>query len=324
MPVDVQPELVQPEMPAMSDQPETAAAPDMAPLADPAAAPVFILCAMRSYSSLICAMLGQHPDLYGLPEINLSVADRVGGVIDFYASRPHGLHGLWRTVAELQAGEQTDATIAAARDWVAARRDWPSSAMLAWIEAQVAPRRIVDKSPVTVRSPAMMARLRQMRPGASFLHIVRQPAAVCRSVDRLHETIDAETGSSLRTRVDAEQVWLRSNGNVMEFKATLPPGVCLSLQGEAFLAEFETYAPQVCDWLGIRSDRAALEAMLHPETSPYACPGPESARYGNDPNFLESPAFAPRPIAVEPVEEGVDGRPFTPRTRKIARELGYA
>lgn len=287
-------------------------------------APVFILCAMRSYSSLICAMLGQHPDLYGLPEINLSVADRVSGVVAFYRRRPHGLHGLLRTVAQLREGAQTDDTVAAARDWIAERGDWSTDEMLAWIEAQVAPRRIVDKSPVTVRSVEMMARLYRMRPDASFLHIVRQPAAVCRSIDRLHAEIDAERGTSLRTRVDPEKVWLTSNANILDFKAGLPPGLCLTLQGEAFLGQFDTYAPQVCEWLGIRTDPQALQAMRHPETSPYACMGPQAAAYGNDPNFLAAPAYTPRPIEIAPIEDGCDGRAFQPRTRKIARELGYA
>ena len=30
---------------------------------------------MRSYSSLVCGMLGQHPSLFGLPEVNLFAAD---------------------------------------------------------------------------------------------------------------------------------------------------------------------------------------------------------------------------------------------------------
>lgn len=287
-------------------------------------APVLILCAMRSYSSLICAMLGQHPDLYGLPEINLAVADDVDGVLNFYAKRPHGLHGLMRTVAQLQNGEQTEATVTAALDWIEARRDWTSVQMLDWIEDRVAPRRIVDKSPVTVRSPEMLQRLYRMRPDANFLHIVREPGAVCRSIDRLHETIDAENGSALRERVDAEQVWLKCNGNVRAFKAGLPPGACLTLQGEAFLGEFKTYAPQVCDLLGIRDDKKALDAMLHPENSSYASIGPDSAKYGNDPNFLASPAFTPRPIEVAPLDDGINGRPFTARTRKLAREWGYA
>jgi hypothetical protein len=287
-------------------------------------APVFVLCAMRSYSSLICAMLGQHPELYGLPEVNLSVGERVDDVLAFYRSRQHGMHGLLRTVAQLQTGAQTDESVAAASDWINERRGWSTSQMMNWIEDAVAPRRIVDKSPVTVRSPEMLQRLRRMCPEASFLHVVRQPAAVCLSIDRLHEEIDRETGSGLRDRVDAEQVWEKCNGNILAFKAAMPPGACLSLQGEAFLAEFETYAPQVCDWLGIRSDAEAIEAMRHPERSAYACLGPEMARYGNDPNFLQHPAYEPRPIEITPVDEGIGGRPFKPRTRKLARELGYA
>ena len=286
--------------------------------------PVFILCAMRSYSSLISAMLGQHPDLYGLPELNLAAGETLGEVVAFYQKRPHGLHGMLRTVAQLQSGEQTEATIDAAQAFLDERHGWSSGRVLDWIEAAVAPRRIVDKSPVAVRSVEMIERLHRQRPEAQFLHIVRQPAAVCRSIDRLHEGIDAETGKNRRGRVDAEQVWLKSNTNIKTFKSTLSPGVCLTLQGEAFLTEFDLYAPQVCDWLGIRRDEAALRPMLHPEGSPFACLGPANAMYGNDPNFLKRPTFRPRPVDIEPVDAGVDGREFQPATRKLARELGYA
>ncbi|WP_372884169.1 sulfotransferase [Shimia sp.] len=285
---------------------------------------VFILCTMRSYSSLICAMLGEHPELYGLPEINLAVAEDIGGMMDFYQRRPHGLHGLIRSVAQLRSGATNDDTVAEAEAWIAARRDWSTRRMLDWIEAEVAPRRIIDKSPVLVRAPAMLERLYRMRPEAQFLHVVRQPAAVCRSIDRLNAAIDAETGKSLSRRVDAEQVWLKCNNNVLEFRKRCAPGQCLTLQGEAFLGQFDRYAPQLCEWLGIRSDAEAMAAMLHPERSPYACLGPEAARYGNDPNFLKSPAFTPRPIEIEAVADGVDGRAFKPRTLKIARQLGYA
>lgn len=285
---------------------------------------VFILCTMRSYSSLLAAMIGQHPDLYGLPEVNLAARDTVGGVMEFYARRPHGLHGLIRVVAELEFGGQDDETVAAAKDWLEARRDWPSSEMLGWIEAKVAPRRIVDKSPVVVRSVEMMRRLHAMRPEASFLHVVRQPAAVCRSIDRFHAEIDAEMGTTLAARVDAETVWQRCNDTILAFRAGLPAGYGLMLQGELFLAEFETYAPQICDWLDIRADADALDAMRHPERSPYAALGPAAARYGNDPNFLKNPVFAPRPIEIAPTAAGRDGRPFTARTQKLARQFGYA
>jgi len=286
--------------------------------------PVFVLCAMRSYSSLICAMLGQHPQFFGVPELNLAVADRVGGMLEFYARRPHGLHGLLRTVAQLQSGAQTDDTIEAAHAWVLEREDWSTARMLRWIQDAVAPKRLVDKSPVLVRSVEMLERLHRMAPDAHFLHIVRQPGATCRSIGRLHEWLDAETGSSLRERVDPEQVWLRSNANILTFQSRLAPGRCLTLQGEAFLAEFEDYAPQVCEWLEVGGDESALDAMRHPERSSFAGFGPEAALYGNDPNFLGNPVYVRQPIAIEDIDEGFDGRAFKPRTRKIARQLGYS
>ena len=39
--------------------------------------PLFILALPRSYTSLIAGMLGQHPQAYGLPELNLFTVDRL-------------------------------------------------------------------------------------------------------------------------------------------------------------------------------------------------------------------------------------------------------
>src|SRR5262249_46194462 len=47
-------------------------------------APVFILCPIRSFSSVACAMLGQHPELYAFPELRLFNADTVEGVMRFF------------------------------------------------------------------------------------------------------------------------------------------------------------------------------------------------------------------------------------------------
>ena len=39
--------------------------------------PIFVLAAPRSYSSLVNAMIGQHPELYGVPELNLFQCETV-------------------------------------------------------------------------------------------------------------------------------------------------------------------------------------------------------------------------------------------------------
>src|SRR5262245_58906214 len=89
---------------------------------DAFADPVFILTLPRSFSSVVCAMLGQHPQMYGFPELHLfpveTVAEwwvRVGG------KTPKLRDGLLRTIAQLYFQEQTDRTIALARGWLRRR-----------------------------------------------------------------------------------------------------------------------------------------------------------------------------------------------------------
>lgn len=296
-------------------------------MADP---PLFILSTMRSFTSLVSTMLGQHPQAYGFPELNLFVADTLGAVIDFYRpNRPHGLDGLTRAVAELEFGGQTDDTVTRATAWIDARRDWPTRRMMDHLLAAVAPRIGVDKSPVTVREPAMLRRLLAQYPDASLLHLVRHPRAVCHSIQRFHTWLDAHRGSHLARRVRPEEVWVRTNRVILEETRRLPPGQVMRLQGERLLADPDRYLPQIAEWLGLDSGPQAVAAMLHPEASPYACVGPAGAGYGNDPNFLTDPVFhrqtgpVARPDLDSPLDwEGASGV-FSRDTLKLAREFGY-
>ena len=54
------------------------------------------------------------------------------------------------------------------------------------------------------------------------------------------------------------------------------------------MAEPQTHLPSIIDWLQLPCDAAAIEQMMHPERSPYACVGPPSAQYGI-PLCLENP-----------------------------------
>src|SRR5262245_30909041 len=74
--------------------------------------PLIILGAPRSFTSVVCAMLGQHPEMYGLPEVNLFVAETMAERRGLIAQPPWSEHGLLRAVAQLFGGEQTIQTIA--------------------------------------------------------------------------------------------------------------------------------------------------------------------------------------------------------------------
>src|SRR6516165_9221012 len=78
--------------------------------------PLFILAPPRSFTSIVCAMLGQHRLMYGFPGTQLftteTLAERWNGNSDV---APRIWHGLLRVVAQLFFGEQTAASITQAR-----------------------------------------------------------------------------------------------------------------------------------------------------------------------------------------------------------------
>jgi hypothetical protein len=115
----------------------------------------------------------------------------------------------------------------------------------------------------------------------------------------------------------------------MKFSEDLATGQYMRIKGEMLLSNPTFYLAQVCDWLGIDQGPEGIEQMLHPETSPYACIGPESAPFGNDPNFLKNPeldldrlAKIKEPSLYGPVE-WLKGAEFSKPVIKIARQFGY-
>ena len=129
--------------------------------------------------------------------------------------------------------------------------------------------------------------------------------------------------------MDPEKGWLRSQTHIMEFSRGLALGQYMRIKAEMLLRDPRFYLAQICDWLGLSSDAASIEAMLHPENSPYACIGPPSARFGNDPNFLKNPKIDFERLAriKEPdIEGGVSWRPGETLSKpvlKLARQFGY-
>ena len=82
-------------------------------------------------------------------------------------------------------------------------------------------------------------------------------------------------------------------------------------------------------WLNISTAPDAIEKMLHPESSPYSCIGPENAPFGANPGFLENPAldFEKLALIFEPnldaPMEWAPGHNFSQDTRNLAASYGY-
>lgn len=293
--------------------------------------PLFIIAPPRSYTSVIGGMIGQHPQIYGLPEVNLSHGNTLGEMWDnVTAAMNFGTSGLLRLLAQIHEGVQTEESVVRARQWIMRRKHWTGARVFQYIQQEVGPDLILlDKSPRNTMRVDHLRRLKSIFPGASFLHLTRHPQSTGKSTIELIRSYGERDPSERVEQFDPEKVWLRSQANIMEFAAELAPGQYMRVKGEMLLSNPHFYLAQVCEWLGIDSGPEAIDAMLHPETSPYACIGPESAPFGNDPNFLKSPKLDLERLArikEPPLEEDVAWRPgeqFSKPVLKLARQFGY-
>jgi Sulfotransferase family len=281
--------------------------------------PLFIVAPPRSFTSVVGGMLGQHPQAYGLPEVNLSAGDHLGDNFDL-DGRVAPNSGMLRLLAQLHDGAQTDETVLKARSWILKRLHWPTKRVFDYLQEQIGPKMLVEKSPRTTMRAPNLRRNVQLFPKARFLHLTRHPRTTGKSM------IDLVGSAEFAA---PEKVWFTSQNNIMEFAQMLAPGQYMRIKGEQLLGKPQYYLTQICEWLGVDSSPEAIEAMLHPEKSVYACIGPDTAPFGNDPNFLQNPkldferlARIKEPSLYDDLE-WAEGEKFTAATVKLARVFGY-
>jgi Sulfotransferase family len=296
-------------------------------------APLFILASPRSYTSLICAMLGQHPEAYGFPELNLFVRPTIRELLkDFQRDAQFQVHGVLRTIAQLYTGEQTIYSINMAYRWLMRRIENTTAEIYVELCQKIWPLRGIDKSPAYLVKSIYLDRILQTFPHAYFLHLVRHPFAQGKSAmqtgggqfAKLLKCYDYTCNPPI---IDPQFAWFSRQKMIIEFLKKVPEKQKLFLRGEDVLSEPEFYFEKVCNWLGISWNESVLAAITHPQDSPYACLGPYGTTLGNDANFLRSPVYKRRPIPPSSLDELLpwrpDGKGFLPEVIRLAHELGY-
>ncbi len=305
-----------------------------APVRDPDRfAPVFVLAPARSYTSVISMMLGQHPQLVGLPELKLfaypTMAELEASLPRFWIERglTHRAPGLVRALAEFLFDGQTPAALTAARSWLRARASWSGADVLDCLLARLAPRIAVEKSPETVETGAALERAAAFYPQARYLHLTRHPLATQRSIAQHLDRIAPGSGQRDQPMAGVA-AWYETHRLILRFAATLPAARYRRVSAEAVLNDPVAQLGAVAGWLGLRTDPEAIAAMRHPEHSPFArlAPAESGVAGGNDPAFLRDPI----PHAV-PIERGLDPPPgwsagpsAWERVVILARYLGYS
>lgn len=305
--------------------------------------PLFMLAPPRSFTSLVSTMVGCHPEAHGLPETNLFLAESMLELEDHFQKQPYLRQGLLRGAAELAMGEQTFAAVEAVDYWFSKHMDMPAADVFALLIHWSGDQMMVEKSPAHVYVDGSFERMQKAFPDARYLHMTRHPSDTWRSIVKARDDVkelaqlltqfEDDEKTERRRKIGAnvsdenlKQKWMEPHVNIMEFLKSVPPENQMRLRGEDILADPPTYMRVICEWLDIADDGAAIEQMLHPERSPYACRGPSNARFGNDPNFVREPALRPYTPKLKPLEQAMeqgqaDG--FDEEVFDLARRLGY-
>jgi hypothetical protein len=319
-------------------------------------APVVVLSPPRSFSSVVTAMLGRHPELYGFPELGIFVS---GGPVAVHGGRDgmeRARPGLVRAVAELGWGAQGPAELAQARAWLAPRQALAMVDVYDALLDQVAPLRGVEKTPATLLQAGALDRATDAYPRACFLHLTRHPLTTLRSTEeqflywrsvRLSGVRAGQARGQATTlppgpppqagasgtahcralRVRCAAMWLVAHRRALAHAGRLPEARVLRVRGEDLLTGQPGYLARVARWLGIRDDSQALAQMRHPERSPYAHPIGEDQPGGLDRKFLADPVLrapSPPPAGEQVVPDGWElAEELVSRIRATAAELGY-
>ena len=166
-------------------------------------------------------------------------------------------------------------------------------------------------------------------PDAYYLHLSLHPRLSCETIYQTRKAA-AEThlGRQIgaETTIDPEAMWLQPHVQILGAMETVPDDRKLFMRGEDLLSDPEPALIKIAEWLGIRTDKEAIDAMMRPEESPFSSYGPENAPLGNDPHFLENPEFVPyvnQDLDLDSPMSWDETLVFDETVKELARYFGY-
>jgi hypothetical protein len=277
-------------------------------------------------------MLGQHPQLAGLPELklfsNATIRELEEPPPSFWLARgvQHRSPGLVRAIAQYKFHSQSLDSLAEAKGWLQARSEWSGAHILDSILEEVAPRQAVEKSPENSLTDSALRRLARAYPKARYLHLTRHPVTTQRSAQEHWKRIFPGSPQPGEPMAGVSS-WVDTHSRILRFSGSVDGGRYLRVRAEDVLNDLPSQLVRVAHWLGIREDPDSIGAMMRPEESPFARFGPDGSGVigGNDPGFLRNPS--PRKVALpEMVEQPagwVENAFLWKSALDLALRLGY-
>ena len=259
------------------------------------------------------------------------------------------LAGFYAPSANYTSARKTTGPCRWARQWLRHRSEVSTDFIFKTLADRVFPLVLVDKSPSTTSSLNALQRTHRKFPNARYIHLLRHPRGHGESVIRLLEErrksgpipsthwlvqISSQSPGQASTSrpedlvLDPQFGWHARNRTICDFLAKIPAEQRMRVRGEDLLAEPDRILPEIASWMRLLNDVSAIDAMKHPERSPYAFLGPRGARWGNDPFFLQDPLLRPGRVRTHHLEGSLgwrsDGQGFSDEVLALAQEFGYS
>jgi len=273
----------------------------------------FILSSPRSGSTLLRVMLAGHPDLFCPPELHLlpfeQMKSRSQILGDSYLDE-----GLTRSIMAVLGIEAIQAE-RLVEEW--SNKKLPIEDVYAYIQKEIDPKILVDKSPSYAINFEVLDRAEIMFDNPKYILITRHPLSVMESIqrNRFDKLLGIETKNPLRM---AENLWATMNANALDFFDKLHKSRFHILKFEALVSEPESEISAVCDFLGVDFN----DSVLKPYDNDRMTDGvhQESLSIG-DPNFHKHKDIDP---SLGEVWKNVKlQRRLGGFARRIVNELGY-
>jgi hypothetical protein len=292
--------------------------------------PIILLAPARSYSTVMVALLSGHPDIYGFPEMLLSTADTVGGLIDaelrswqLPIDAEYRRNGILRAVADLHEASQEERAIRHAEEWLRERSSWSPWQLMDYLLGLVYPQIGLEKSPETVGSADALDAYLENYPNSRYIHLTRHPVSTMRSMQR-HWRYRLNLDEKALV-VHSATAWYRGHLRIVRKLAQLPSEQWKRVRAEDVLRESDIWLPRLLGWLDLRSDNEIVARMTQTQDWRFANTGDSGKLFGGDPKFMRSPALrqVPEPgeISFDPSWGLLDE--MCERMTSLARYLGY-
>lgn len=296
-------------------------------------APVLVIAPPGPEAPRLAAMLGQHPQIQDLPELNAFLAPTLHDLLELQGVADISIiDGLLRAIAALHLGGQTDRAIGEALVWLRRRADWTGAQLLDALAQSLAPKLLVSPETGAGWRPHQLVKMLDSSPDLRLLHLIEHPRPFCRAraaelAEQLFIAPDFKDYAVNPPEIDPQPAWHRVHTNILRIAETLPPAQYLSLRVEDLRSAPELQLARICSWAGLPAGASQISAMQYPERSVFAGYGPQAALHSAHKAFLDAPGFVRRLPSREslagPIEWRSGGRSLAPEIVHLAAELGY-